>query len=343
MDEVLVQCNTDLNNLLTGRAKARRLTLRRVRIVAECRPDGTWTTASLLPLPRFGDSTPIVVFEGASLELFETRPARQKRLELTDINLTLIPAEHPLANGDPGGPAHSPLRQFRGSLRSNLFAAAALEGQVDVSNWSWSARGTVEGLETSPEALTALPQSMAERVHLLSAFRGRTQLSVKAQGQGTAPDQCRFAASGVCEGRLEDSRLPQPLTDVRARFSCDNQSLRIEQATARAGEAELALSGELTGLAHGGPLRLRASAKHLLLDQRLSESLPREWRCLWDQFHPRGIVNVEVGLDSDGQTWSHDLSVECLDISLAYHRFPYPLDKVAVRFVFARVFLIFAA
>ena len=73
---------------------------------------------------------------------------------------------------------------------------------------------------------------------------------------------------------------------------------------------------------------MRASAKHLLLDQRLSESLPREWRCLWDQFHPRGIVNVEVGLDSDGQTWSHDLSVECLDISLAYHRFPYPLDKV---------------
>jgi hypothetical protein len=212
-----------------------------------------------------------------------------------------------------------------------LFSAAAVEGQLDAEHWTWSVQGTVQGLETSSEALSALPAALAARFQWLSSYRGQTQLNFRAQGQGCDWRQSQFACSGTSRGRIEDRRLPQPLTDVQLQFRCDGHTFELEQATARAGETRLTLSGSASEYLTGGPWRCQGVAEHLMLDEQVAQSLPTNWREAWQQISPRGLVNARMDLAFDGQAWSHDLVVECLDVSATYQRFPYPLSKLCGR------------
>ena len=121
-------------------------------------------------------------------------------------------------------------------MRSNLFASAAVDGQVDLANFDWSTQGGLQGLETSADALAILPADWAARLEPLTAFRGQTHINFRADGVGAELAQCRFAVAGASRGRIEDPRLPQPLADVEAEFHCNNELLQLDRLTARAGE-----------------------------------------------------------------------------------------------------------
>ena len=57
------------------------------------RPDGTWSTAQLLPPPKFGCSTPKIVIEGGSIEIVDPLGTHTAAFLLRDVNLTVAPLE----------------------------------------------------------------------------------------------------------------------------------------------------------------------------------------------------------------------------------------------------------
>ena len=237
----------------------------------------------------------------------------------------------PIARQMGGKDAAASLRQFCGQMRSNLFSSAALDGQLDLANFGWSVQGGLQGLETSADALAVLPSEWSARLEPLTAFRGQTHINFRAAGLGAAPAQCRFAVAGVSRGRIEDPRLPQVLTNVEAEFRCNNDLLQLDRLTAHAGETLLQFAGRWSQFAHGGHLQLRGTAEKLAIDERLVRFLPANWQCIWPQVAPRGTVNAMVDVGFDGTNWTQDLLVDCLDVSVTYHRFPYPLHKLRGR------------
>ena len=328
VDEMLVRCSTELGDLVGGQADCRQVIVRRPHIKARRERDGRWNTLNLVPLPRFGSGSPDVTIENATVEVQSRREAASS-LRLDNINMTIVPVLDESGGQLPESAAGA--RRFQGQLRGNLFSSAELEGQFDLNSHCWTAQGTVQGLETSAESLAYLPEDMASRLGPLASYRGQTQLSFRCQSAEAGAAQTRFACSGTSRGRIEDARLPQPLTDVEVSFSTSNDELHVERAHAQAGETRIEVSGQWNGMRSGGPLQFRAVAQRLMLSNALAGSLPANWRDGWQQLSPRGVVNATADISFDGRQWAQDVTIDCVDVSMTYARFPYPVDKIRGR------------
>ena len=71
LDDLFLVCKTDLATLLHANLQIEEAISRRPTIRATRRPDGTWSTSRLFPLPKLGDQPPVITIEGATLELFD--------------------------------------------------------------------------------------------------------------------------------------------------------------------------------------------------------------------------------------------------------------------------------
>ena len=132
----------------------------------------------------------------------------------------------------------------------------------------------------------------------------------------------------LAEGRLEDPRLPLPLTDLEADVFWDNRQLRIEQVTAQSGPTSLELSCRCDGFLSGTPaLTLSAKVCQLPLDERLYQALPERWQVEWNKFAPRGTVDIVAALSLAEHEIVPDVSITCQDVSFSYHKFPLRLQQ----------------
>ena len=55
-----------------------------------CRPDGTWNTSPLWPLPRFSARPPDVKYENGVVEIVDLTKSSSSELTLRNVNLTLL-------------------------------------------------------------------------------------------------------------------------------------------------------------------------------------------------------------------------------------------------------------
>jgi hypothetical protein len=321
-DELFLSCTTELADLLGGEPQITQVTIRRPTLRITRRPDGTWSAAKLLPLPRLSERPPEVTIENGTIEIFDPLKTPSSTLPIRGLSGTLSPP-------DPASPVPQG-RKFRGTLSADHVRRVELEGRVDPQTLRWSLRGTAEGLDLSPELAETLPGPLAARLAVLRGLRGQGTLSFQASCDPAADVPYRFAVSGrIVRGRLDDPRLPHPLTDLRATFRANNDGFTIDDLVARSGQAALhVLSARQAGFEPGkSPLWLHAEIHHLELDQELFERLPPTLQEQWRKYRPQGQINApKVTLHFDGQRWHPDLSVQCLDVSLSYYKFPYLLE-----------------
>ena len=99
-----------------------------------------------------------------------------------------------------------------------------------------------------------------------------------------------------------DARLPDPLTDVEATIRLDPRGVWIDDLTGRCGPAELQLSAELQGYTVSSPCQIDLTAKNLNLDRLTVAKLPVTLQKVWQEYAPRGVVDVQTRLLSDGRT-----------------------------------------
>jgi hypothetical protein len=143
---------------------------------------------------------------------------------------------------------------------------------------------------------------------------------VKRPGRTAA---LQFVVSGkISEGRIDDARLPEPLSDVEATIRADNHGLVVQDMSARCGRTQLSIDAEFFGWRSDSPLALDIEAKQLELERVPVRSLPAAARKVYDDFAPAGLIDLTAHLRFDGREWHPDLTLVCHDLSAQYVRFP---------------------
>ncbi|MFW6171999.1 MAG: hypothetical protein ACODAD_16045 [Planctomycetota bacterium] len=153
IDELFLQCNTDLSKLLAGKSRGERLIIRRLKLHATCYRDGKWNVAGLLPLPDFGGSIPTIVLEDAALELRDARRPSGQTWVCRNIRVTAS------AKWDARGERRW---QFTGNVQGDHFKHVELKGLANAADGSWSLAGSLDGLEMSERLLNVLPTDTAD-------------------------------------------------------------------------------------------------------------------------------------------------------------------------------------
>jgi hypothetical protein len=326
ISEVMAECDTGFPDFVAKDPQFRRLLLRGLKVRAERTASGAWNLASLLPLPkRKGPSPPAEIKEG-TLELVDEHTGGGNYV-LRDIELSVDPQPRTKPSADP-------LLRIKGSLGGDHLERIEINALLDPQSGEWSLQGKVDGLEFNPRMRAALPRELSAILQPLASVRGRTQFGFRvsrgAGAKGTAtPPPVQFSIDGqIAEGRVDDSRLPDPLTDVGATIHCDNRGIRISDLSGRCGQTIVEnLSAELSGYGPESPVQIRFSALNIDLSRVPVASLPAAMRIAWKKFSPHGRINLAGTLAFDGRTWHPALTADCLDLSLLYSQFPYRVSN----------------
>jgi hypothetical protein len=318
IEEALLDCSTDWQELVKGVPAIRRVTIRRPVLRLTRRPDGAWSAAKLLPPPKFGDRPPEVVVENGTIEIFDPRKTPTSTLTLRDVNLTLSPMPRS---------ATPDIRQLQGMLAGDGFRRVEFDGQVDLHAATCAVRGHADAIEISPELRDALPNPLAEKLQPLGNLRGQGDLRFAVSYDPAAVVPLKYDLSGrLLRGRVDDPRLPHALSDIRATIHVDNGGYTIDDLAARSGQTILRMSCRRSGFEPTSPLSLAAEVRQLDLDRAVLNLLPTDMQDHWHRYRPAGEVDADVRLSFDGQTWRPEIAVRCLNVSFTHHKFPYRLD-----------------
>lgn len=328
-EEIRLQCGTDLEELVGSEPEVRQITLRRPTLRVTRRPDGSWSAAKLLPLPPLSQRPPLVLIEDGTIEIFDPLKNPASTLTLRDVNLRITAPDEP-------GP-HPHARKLQGTLTADHVQQVDVEGTLDVGRWAWTIGGSIEGMDVSPQLRDALPGSLGARLAAWGEPRGQGTLSFRVSHDPEDDPPYRFDLSGrLVQGRIDDPRLPNPLTDVRAVMRLSNEGFAIDELVARCGEATLRASVRQAGFQWGSsPMALEAEIRQLELHGRLLDFLPpplqQSLQKHWYTYCPSGEVDADLRLAYDGKTWQPEVFVRCLNVSFTHQRFQYRLERAKGR------------
>ncbi len=320
IDEIRLDCGTDLQELIRGELEITHVRVRQPTLRVTRRPDGTWSAIKLLPLPKFSDRPPEVTIENGTIEVFDPLKNPSSTLVLRDVNLRF---------GTPDDSSStSCARKLQGTFVADHLRQVEVQGIVDPQRQTFSIGGSIEGLDISPELRGALPGPLCGKLVVLGELRGQGTLSFRVSCDNSAEAPYRFELSGrLKRGRMDDPRLPHPLTDMRATVRMNNEGFAVDELVARSGQATLRMSAHQAGFEPGSsPLALTAEIRQLELDRQLLDILPEAVKDQWCKYRPAGTVDADLKLSFDGKAWHPRLSVRCLNVSFTHHKFPYRLE-----------------
>lgn len=328
IDEILAACDTNLHELLTHEPYVRSVLVRRLHLRATRRRDGTWNTMSLLPLPKFGRHTTPTTIEDSTIEILDPTTGADVPLVLKNLGLRLQVDESPDAlTYLPESQSQKPLK-VTGELACEHFRRLTLDGWFDPVGGAWALRGDLQDLQVSPALEGSLPLHIPTKILSLHDLHGKLTLAYEITNQGLEAAgsglPLRFVVAGTLrEARLDDPRLPHPLTELKAKVFCDDHSARLEEVTGRCGTARLYMALQREGWEAHAPLTLKGRIANLALDSALADALDDKQRALWNRFLPSGAVHADFDVRFDGREWLYDVQAQLLNVSIAFDKFPY--------------------
>lgn len=321
VDELFVQCNASIEELLAGRIDAKQLVLRRLKLHAARDAQGQWNLTNLLPLPQFGSQQLPITIENSTVEVLAD-PADGAVPVTADVrSLALTPVANPDGSEAPRS------WQYDGTFAGPQMQQLSVKGNYDLVTKIWTADGNARGCKLSPELAEIIPAEYREQASWLRSLQAIANVRFQATNADAKDWPVRFQLEGDVTGRVEDQRLPFPLSDLKATFKGNDRSLEISNASARVGTAVLNLSCTIGGFREDAPCSLKLTAKQLEVNRQLVGNLPAEWRDLWSMLAPEGIIDAEVALDYDGQRVTQSAVVDCRNVSFAHHKYPYRLTN----------------
>ena len=202
----------------------------------------------------------------------------------------------------------------------------SFEGDLDVDQPTVKLVGKIDGLEISPEVRNALPDANGCNLAWLSSLRGESEAQFQVSYDPAAAEKWKFDVTvQLSHGRIEDARLPRPLTEIHAAVHVDNQGFSVRDLGAISNQATLALSCS-GGLTAGSPMDLECEIRQLPLDGQLYAILPSKLKEYWQDIQPEGVIDVGVQLHCDARGWQPRVRIDCQNISFAHQAFKYRLD-----------------
>jgi hypothetical protein len=328
-DEIFFSCQTTVQELLSGEPEITHILVRRPVLRMTRRPDGSWSAAKLLPLPKHAHVQPEMKIENGTIEVFDPLKNPSTTLSLRDIHLTLKPlAPRDAADVEP--------MSVDGYLAADQLQRVELKGKLDRRASHWSLAGTIDGLQISPELRLALPSEIAAQLQVLGSLRCEARLDFRVSHQPARTPALMFAAHAeVDRGRIDDARLPFSLSDLQARIDLNNDGFELTNLRARNGPAMLEVRRCRGGYSANSPMYLEVVGKRIALDHNLVRVLPEPVRKQWYKYLPEGEIDVDrLRLVYDGKKWTPDLAINCLNVSFLCDKFPYRLDRATGRLTF---------
>ena len=333
-----VQVRFDPWAMFKGRLEPLGVTVIRPAIRLYRRPDGSWNVQGLLadpwPGPAGGPIPPIAIQDG-TVELSEGE-GKASLVLLRKVSIK-VPAST-------GGPAPIAF-DLDAEGEAGLFARVHVEGTVEPATGRATLKGgKLDRLMLSETLRDRLPAAAREPIALAGLAGGEVdaELSSLSYDPEATPRLRYQAAARLRRGLWKCPRLPFPISDVSVDLEAKDGELAILQARGNDGSTALSVRGKATlhldDLARS-PFRVVAEASNLELDSRLRGWVPSEHREIWDAYFPTvketpstsaGRISVEavVGRASPEAKVDASVDVDCLDVSMKYKHFAYPVDHV---------------
>jgi len=325
IEEIRIECETDLLNLARQQLDVRKITVRRPTLYAAIGEDGQWNLTQLWPLPKFGKQSPQLVIEHGALELAPgartaSRPDRSFAIREVDLTLTVV-ADPRRAAGVP-----SPIA-IEGTLSGNFVERAEFHGSVDLARDRWQLIGRLTGIRLGNALVESLPGNLAKRMPPVGLFSAQANARFELSRDGARVPVYRFSVSSdLAQGRLDNPRLPDSITDLTAHVRLTNDGCTLHDATARCGPATLQINGRRDGWQASAPVLVAFHAEGIELTRDLAKGLPPAIRRVWQKYQPTGKANLEVKARFDGRRWHPDLLVRFVDTGFLCEKFPYPVQ-----------------
>jgi len=336
VEEVMIVCDVRLSKLVQGLPEVQRVIVRHPQVWATRLANGQWNLETFLPLPNYGKKRPQIDIKDAQITINDATQPELPSLSLRDVNLTVLSAEsdsHPTdelqdSNITPvamAASAHDKPIEVRGTLGGPNLRQATIQASFDPTTKLFKAEGEIEQLQITQELLAwvaANSQSVIGQSSLQGIVDGEFEVQHQV-GMGSPPQiKANFQVAG---GRVDDPRLPWPLTELSCMVRCENQSLKVERLQANIGAATLALQMERRGWTTAAPLALGLRIENLPLTEKLYGALPEMLRREWDKYRPTGIVDADLQLTFDGERWRPGATLTGRELAFESDKFRYRL------------------
>lgn len=314
VDEMMLVCDVQLTQLMNGLPPVRRVIIKHPQLWVSRLADGSWNLESLWPLPQPCQLRPQVVIQDAQVAFSDQRQESLSPLTLRDVNLTI--------GGAKENATEEPI-ELTGTLSGPNIRQANIRAQFDPLHNSIQIAGDVRQLQLSSELLawtTAYAGGLVGPSVLHGSVDGTFNVQYQIGGEALPRVDARWQLS---EGRLEDPRLPRPLTEVTATVVCEANTLKVEEVRGNCGAASLALTLERRGWNRAAPLAMAVRVENLPLDKQLYKALPPLLQSQWDKHQPTGLVDADLQLTFDGARWNPVATLTGRELAFESDKFRY--------------------
>jgi hypothetical protein len=332
VDELLVVCDVHLSTLVRGVPPIQRVEVRHPHVWLRRSAEGNWNLNELLPVNPSGMPAPPIVIRGGEATLTSEFAPDSQPIAFRDIDLTISPTAQADA---PGG---WPSLKIDATAISPQLKQLELHGEIDGPQRLATIAATLQGMQLDEQLVAwirpALPPAVAG-TRITGVVDGKLNATWQPDGQPTGVADLTFR-----NGRLEDPRLPRPVTELTARIKVDAQELKIEDLQGKWGTSTLGLSLTRRGWTPRAGVAVAARIDNVPLDQELYRTLvaiadpqqglglkaAQELREEWDDYQPEGIVDASVQATYDGVRWAPVASLAGRELSFASEKFIYRLN-----------------
>ncbi len=149
-----------------------------------------------------------------------------------------------------------------------------------------------------------------------------------------------FENSEIEAESAKANQLPLVISDISAKTVFTPDLIRIENLTGRCGKSLVSLTGRIWpgGKAKKPGYCLSLGAEQVELNDDLIRVLPTSLKKIVSELQPEGKINLSANLNKAGRDDCPDykLIVDCLDNSVNFEPFPYPLKDITGRLTITR-------
>jgi len=335
VDEVMLVCNVELASLVTGAPDVRRVEIKRPHVSLRRARNGRWNIEPCLRYKSCGTSPPQVIVRDGAVSISDGTPA--STLMLREIQLTVEPV------GPPGDQGAWPSLKVDGSIGGPLLRRADVHATLEGPSRRCAGVIALDDLQIGPAVMAWV------RPHLPATTRGTNAVGL-VDGEVRAAWMCGSealpevqASLKIHDGRIDDPRLPLPLTEVVGTIVVDGATMKVDQLRGKCGVATLALSVNRNGWSATAPTSLAGRLENLTLDESLYHALAATaargndvdarfaglLREEWDDYRPTGVVDGTLQATFDGAHWTATAGLVGRQLSFESEKFAYRLTDGA--------------
>jgi len=326
VDEIFLAGPVDYKQLLAKSVQIQRVLVRRPRLHLVYREQAGWNAARLFPLSGGrGRLTPIEI-ENGSVEIVDTRKNPISVLTLRDVQISITPPT-------PSEDEKTALWNVRGTMTGDFLRRLDLEGSIDPASLRARLAGRADSIEFGPELQNAFPIEMTQRIESLQHLRAQLALTFQIYASVQDRPEVIFDVAGqIARGRMDYPRLPHPISDIRASFSCNNKGLEVRNLSATMGQTSIGVTSfALYGWTSSDPFDLEARFEHLEFDPAIIRLLPPVLQQEYPKYFPQGALDLSIRFASRKEGPQFRVTADLRDVSFAYYKFPYRLQQTQGR------------